>query len=125
MAPAFTKLLGSGEIAEYFQDKLPTEATLTAMQQMLKLLALIKAWTVDLQAEDRPTAQVVIPAMVQLCNLTKAKCYRFASKSMQGFGQIFEEKLKRMIEDYGCKLCNNNHQCSIGTNFLCGWTACH
>ena len=89
MAPAFTKLLGSGEIAEDFQDKLPTEAMLTAMQQMLKPLALIKAWTLELQAEDRPTAQLVIPAMFSSATSQKQNTTESPAKARKDFAKYF------------------------------------
>jgi hypothetical protein len=103
LAPAFSKLFGSGEITGDFQDKLPTEATLTALKQMLKPLQLIKDWTAELQAENRPTAQLVIPALVQLCNLTKTPVYRVktTSKTTQTFCKLFEQKLRKRIDDYG------------------------
>jgi hypothetical protein len=90
MAPTFTKLLGTGAIAGDFQDKLPTDLTLMSLKQLLKPLRLINDWSKDLEAEDTPTIQLVIPAMVQLCNLTKEPDYqKCASRSTQKISPIF------------------------------------
>jgi hypothetical protein len=51
MAPAFTKLLESGDITGDFQDKLQGEATLTSLKQLLKPLEWIRKQSEDLEAD--------------------------------------------------------------------------
>ncbi len=55
MAPAFTKILGSGEIEGEFQDKIPGDSTLMSLKKLLEPLKDITKWSEQLEADNEPT----------------------------------------------------------------------
>ena len=102
MAPAFSKILGSGEIEGEFQDKLPSDQTVTTLIHLLQPLEQIKTWSELLEADNTPTIQFVVPALVNLCNITKTKDFeKCQSKATKTFCRQFEYKLKKQYQDYG------------------------
>jgi hypothetical protein len=96
MAPAFSQILGSGEIEGKFQDKLPSDQTVMSLIHLLQPLEQIKSWSELLEADNTPMIQFVIPALVNLCNITKTKEFeKCPSKATKTFCRQFEFELKK------------------------------
>jgi hypothetical protein len=88
---------------------------------LLEPLQEIKTWSELLKGDNNPTIQFVIPALVQLCNFTKAEGFdKCRSKATEIFCRQFESEIKSRISEYGRKspqwvIANFLHPCFKGT----------